>query len=122
MTPIEEAMVCQHYLKKLFEFCGSFKPPVPRNALVCEWNVEQENLVLAFVVFPFVKNVCAVVCFLQGTAAAYFKRFYLHTSIMEHHPKDILYVISVFLLCFALKTLPFSSLCKPFHRYLAKPK
>ena len=46
-------------------------------------------------------------CFLQGTAAAYFKRFYLHTSIMEHHPKDILYVITVFSLCLALKTFAF---------------
>ncbi|XP_065913070.1 cyclin-H-like [Dysidea avara] len=24
-----------------------------------------------------------------GTAVAYFKRFYLHTSVMEYHPKDI---------------------------------
>ncbi|XP_019853410.1 PREDICTED: cyclin-H-like [Amphimedon queenslandica] len=57
LTPTEEESVCLYYMKKLFEFCNVFRPPVPRGVL--------------------------------GTAGAYFKRFYLLTSVMDYHPKEI---------------------------------
>jgi len=62
VTPAEEHLLCQYFMKKLLEFCNHFQPPIPKSAL--------------------------------ATAAAYFKRFYLHTSVMEYHPKDILYAHS----------------------------
>jgi len=33
-------------------------------------------------------NVCC-----QGTSVAFYKRFYLHNSVMDYHPKDIMYVV-----------------------------
>ncbi|KAL5478155.1 hypothetical protein EMCRGX_G025046 [Ephydatia muelleri] len=57
LTPDEEELLCQHYMKKLLEFCALFQPPVPHSAM--------------------------------GTAAAYYKRFFLNSSVMEYHPRDI---------------------------------
>ncbi len=34
LTCEEEELLCQHYLKKLIEFCTHFQPPPPRSALV----------------------------------------------------------------------------------------
>lgn len=36
--------------------------------------------------------------YVRGTSCHYFKRFYLHNSVMDHHPKDIL-VTAVYLAC-----------------------
>jgi len=36
--------------------------------------------------------------YVKGTAMHYFKRFYLHNSVMDHHPKEIL-VTAVYLAC-----------------------
>jgi len=36
--------------------------------------------------------------YVRGTSFHYFKRFYLHNSVMDHHPKDIL-VTAVYLAC-----------------------
>ena len=33
-------------------------------------------------------NVCC-----QGTSVTFYKRFYLHNSVMDYHPKDIMYVV-----------------------------
>ena len=34
LTPAEENLLCQYFMKKLLEFCNIFQPPVPRGALV----------------------------------------------------------------------------------------
>jgi len=60
----DEADVVFYFSVKMGEFCGKFKPPMPR--------------------------------YVKGTAFHYFKRFYLHNSVMNHHPKEIL-VTAVYL-------------------------
>ncbi|XP_064406117.1 cyclin-H-like isoform X2 [Halichondria panicea] len=68
LTPVEEDIVVQYYLKKLVEFCSLFNPPswapLPKTALV--------------------------------TAVTYYKRLYTQCSVMEFHPKDM-FLCCVFL-------------------------
>lgn len=42
-------------------------------------------ILLALCIHVFPSN------FLQATALQYFKRFYLQWSVMQHHPKEIMY-------------------------------
>lgn len=34
LSPAEEYLLSQYFLKKLLEFCNHFQPPIPRSALV----------------------------------------------------------------------------------------
>jgi len=34
LTPAEEHLLCQYFMKKLLEFCNHFQPPIPKSALV----------------------------------------------------------------------------------------
>lgn len=45
LTPSEEELLCLYYMKKLFEFCDLFTPPVPRAVLVshtCTYRISLE--------------------------------------------------------------------------------
>ena len=48
LTPEEEDIVVQYYLKKLVEFCSLFNPPswapLPKTALVCVWGYDTGTL------------------------------------------------------------------------------
>ena len=62
----------------------------------------EEKLLQTFYA-QFVFNICrrfkpSVPLSVIGTALSYFKRFYLYTSVMEFHPKDIAY-LCVYLAC-----------------------
>lgn len=82
----EEQLFCQYFLKKLLEFCNVFEPRVPRSAVVCIHSLcSYGNYVLSILHHSYI-----IALFLQAIAAAYFKRFYLHTSVMEHNPRQIL--------------------------------
>ena len=89
-VPLEEVMLCQYYMKKLFEFCNQFHPPIPRSALVSTMSTVNVSHYSAMNIhYSVLLLVHSLVC-VQGTAAAYYKRFYMQCSVMEHHPKDIL--------------------------------
>lgn len=64
--------------------------------------VEEESRIRRFYEYEL-KNFCLTFQppmpnYVLGTSMCYFKRFFLHTSIMDHHPKNILYSC-VYLAC-----------------------
>ncbi|XP_002166346.1 cyclin-H [Hydra vulgaris] len=72
------------------------------NAKIEYLNPNEEKLLLTYYT-QFVFNICRrfkppVPLSLIGTSLSYFKRFYLYTSVMEFHPKDIAY-LCVYLAC-----------------------
>lgn len=64
LTAEEELQVVQYYTKELIGFCKLFNPPT--------WA-------------PLPRTALA-------TAVTYYKRFFMNCSVMEFHPKDMLYV------------------------------
>ena len=81
LSQAEEQLLGHYFMKKLLEFCNVFEPRVPRSAVVglLAWSNTDVFFLYAF-----------LFCSIQATAAAYFKRFYLNTSVMEYNPRQIL--------------------------------
>ena len=84
LSPSEEETLVRYYMKKLLELCTQFHPPVPRSTIVsvCMGGGEGAERHIRSL-HPF-----TVLC-LQATAANYLKRYYLTTSVMDYHPRDI---------------------------------
>lgn len=58
-------------------------------------TVEEESKIRRFYEYEL-KNFCLAFQppmpnYVLGTAMCYFKRFFLHTSVMDHHPRNVLY-------------------------------
>ncbi len=98
LSAYEERQVFRHYEYVLKDFCAQFQPPMPKYVLVSVGNcfvlngasirkVSQCDSLLIKLLHRFQFELC---CCFQGTAVMYLKRFYLHNSVMDYHPKDIL--------------------------------
>lgn len=83
----EEDVLFRYYERRMLDFCNAFKPAMPKSVVVGVLSL-------------YVCNICATwmwcVCWgvsepCQGTAIMYFRRFYLNNSIMEYHPRIIMW-------------------------------
>ena len=86
------------YIEEYNDICLSNNTPVPEEFLA----YHDEKMLLIYY-SKFVNEICrkfkpTVPMSVNGMSLIYFKRFYLNTSVMEFHPKDIAY-LCVYLAC-----------------------
>lgn len=80
----EEQLLRAFYEFKIQDVCDAFK--FPRKIQV----IMSMGSTFARIMYDRHSNLQFYV--VQATALIYFKRFYLQWSVMEHHPKNIMYV------------------------------
>lgn len=91
----EEQSMRVFYENKLREVCSAFYFPnkiqvrFSLSRILWSWkNFSKRKNENSYWFYLHSSGICS---FLQATALLYFKRFYLQWSVMDHHPKNIMY-------------------------------